>query len=301
MANATNQVDYAAEDLATFLAKAVSDGTYADVVGDLKVDAGGNGAAASDIASSVGQLWGNLVDDFFQSSYPFVRAVATGNLTGPIEIAGDLDVTGNLDLSGSNGIVKIGDGNGTGPTLRIDADLVTGSGNLQFFKNNSLRWWLRNNTAQDFTIANAALGTILEFTDSNGLVTAKFDMQVDGVLDHARDEYTQGSGIGTADFAISAGWGSGSSVSAAGGTDARGFVEITAAGTPAADPTVTLTFVDGAWSAAPFAMLQRNDASAPNPTGAFLTYTTTTTTLVITFRGTPVAGNTYRIEWRAYG
>jgi hypothetical protein len=66
----------------------------------------------------------------------------------------------------------------------------------------------------------------------------------------------------------------------------------------AANPTVTLTFHDGTWFAAPFAVVGRND---PNSPAGAPTWSITPTTLVITFHGTPVAGSSYTFAWMVIG
>lgn len=76
MANASNIFDLTGESLSTFLAKSIGDGTYDDVFGTLKVDEGGQAAAATGIATAVGQLWGNGFDDYLQATYDFTRNVA---------------------------------------------------------------------------------------------------------------------------------------------------------------------------------------------------------------------------------
>jgi len=76
MANTVNIFDFAGDDLATFLATPISDGTYADVFNTLKVDA--TAAAASQIFEYAGQLLSNGVDDFIQASYPYIRTIALG-------------------------------------------------------------------------------------------------------------------------------------------------------------------------------------------------------------------------------
>ena len=54
MANAVNIFDFAGEVLAAFLAKPVSNGTYADVFGTLKVDQAGEEASATEIQQYAG-------------------------------------------------------------------------------------------------------------------------------------------------------------------------------------------------------------------------------------------------------
>lgn len=82
MADPVNPFDFAGEDLVTFLAKVVSDGTYADIVEALKVDAAGQAVPASRIVEAIGQLYGNTMDDFLLAAYPLLRQVATGGAGG---------------------------------------------------------------------------------------------------------------------------------------------------------------------------------------------------------------------------
>jgi hypothetical protein len=81
MANAVNIFNFAGEDLAAFLAKPVSNGTYADVFGTLKFDQAGEEASATEIQQYAGQLLGNGVDDFIQAAYPYIRQIAQGGVT----------------------------------------------------------------------------------------------------------------------------------------------------------------------------------------------------------------------------
>jgi len=82
MANPVNIFDFAGEDLATFLAKLVSDGNYGDVFGTLKQDMPTQEATATDIYQYGGQLFSNGVDDFIQASYPYIRQIAIGGAAG---------------------------------------------------------------------------------------------------------------------------------------------------------------------------------------------------------------------------
>lgn len=70
MANTPSEIDFATETLAAFLAKAVSDGTFDDVVTTLKIDNPGEEAAATQIQLAAGQIWSNVVDDFIKATYP---------------------------------------------------------------------------------------------------------------------------------------------------------------------------------------------------------------------------------------
>lgn len=103
------------------------------------------------------------------------------------------------------------------------------------------------------------------------------------------------------DYALSAGFGSTASVAVTtGSNDRRGRITITSAGTgQGASPTCTLTFKEGAFEVAPFAMVKRSSLGS-QPT-IEVSWTTTTTTLVMTFVGTPVAAETYAIDFTITG
>jgi hypothetical protein len=102
------------------------------------------------------------------------------------------------------------------------------------------------------------------------------------------------------DFTLAAGWGSTATVSAdANSTDQRFRVTVTANGAGlAANPNLTLIFKDTTvpWAVAPVAVAGMATAS----TGAIAHITTGSrsgvSTFVLTYRGTPVAGQTYIID-----
>lgn len=73
MGNPANVFDLAGEDLATFLAKAVSDGTWADVFTTTKVDKDNQTTAATAVREDAGALWSNAVDDYIRATYPLIR------------------------------------------------------------------------------------------------------------------------------------------------------------------------------------------------------------------------------------
>ena len=68
MANPTSVIDFSIP-LSTWLASAVSDGTWADVAQDLKVDEPGQAAPATAISTAAGQLWSNMIDDAILTLY----------------------------------------------------------------------------------------------------------------------------------------------------------------------------------------------------------------------------------------
>jgi hypothetical protein len=110
-----------------------------------------------------------------------------------------------------------------------------------------------------------------------------------------RFKANQGTAYSGADAAIvlSAGWGTGPAVSAAAGFDQAFSFSATAGTTPGANPTITVTFKDGTWTAAPQCIVSRNDIITPFNTPPH-TWTTSATQLVVTFNGTPTASNVYK-------
>jgi hypothetical protein len=98
VSNTTSIVDFSIP-LTTFLTTAISDGTWADVFGDLKFDRVGYEAAASQIAAAGGQLWSNGLDDMFKS----VWALNPGRKDYTLSTSGavtDSQVIATLDTNG---------------------------------------------------------------------------------------------------------------------------------------------------------------------------------------------------------
>lgn len=121
--------------------------------------------------------------------------------------------------------------------------------------------------------------------------------------DHRRLAASLGPTLVSGDFALSAGFGTTATVSGIGGagtaTDARGRFTVNSAGTgQAANPTITITFKDLAWTSTPFAIVSRNGG---NQATVLPTWSASTTTLTITFPGTPVAGESYTFEYILIG
>lgn len=112
-----------------------------------------------------------------------------------------------------------------------------------------------------------------------------------------------GTAIATTDWALGAGWGANAMVSAVSGNDQRGTVTVTtsALDTPGANPTLTLTFKDGTWTTAPFAVANLG-TTGTGLTGA-VEVNTTATTLVLEYVGTPTAlvSNTYVFHYHVIG
>lgn len=91
-------------------------------------------------------------------------------------------------------------------------------------------------------------------------------------------------------------WGVGSTFTAS-GNDQRGQIDVVNAAAAGANPTVTITFRDGAWPTTPFALVVRNDALAAAP----VTWVTTTTTLVITLNAAAAGVGTYKFAYFLLG
>ncbi len=100
---------------------------------------------------------------------------------------------------------------------------------------------------------------------------------------------TGGTATATTDWALTSGWGAGATISAVTGNDVRGTVTVTTdvLDTPTLNPVITLTFKNGTWTTAPFAISNINN-NGTGPMGA-ASSKTTATTLVLTFIGTPTA------------
>ncbi len=145
-------------------------------------------------------------------------------------------------------------------------------------------------TGTMFSTAAAVSDVALEVLDmeDTGLVMAA------GTGAFARQRHTP---LPVGAFVLDANWGVGATVAiiAPDARDRRGEIEVTPAGAPGANPTITLTFAQGPYPCVPRAIVARNDVAAPSP--AFATWATTLTTLVITFNATPIAGNAYRFAY----
>jgi hypothetical protein len=100
-----------------------------------------------------------------------------------------------------------------------------------------------------------------------------------------------------ADFALSAGWGGAPLIQTVTGTDGRGTILVRAVGGGfITNPSITLTFADGAWPQQPFALVQKIGGNGPS---AFTPITTlTSTTFVWIYAATPIEGLTYQFSWQ---
>lgn len=101
--------------------------------------------------------------------------------------------------------------------------------------------------------------------------------------------------------ALHANWGGTATMAiSAGSTDMSGEITVTAsASTPGANPTVVLTFADGAFDIAPKVLCHRTGGTGQR--GVQFEAVATTTTLTLTFIGTPVAAETHKVTWLVVG
>lgn len=94
-----------------------------------------------------------------------------------------------------------------------------------------------------------------------------------------------------------AGWGAAATfaveTAAPPSNDLRGKVSVSASGTPGANPTVAVTFKDGAFPVAPIPMICRAGTGALD----WCITANTTTGFTATLLGTPTSGVTYRFFW----
>ena len=109
---------------------------------------------------------------------------------------------------------------------------------------------------------------------------------------------SQGTALVAGDFALDANWGAGAAVSAVTGTDQAWQMTVTAAGIPALNAGVTLTFKDGTWTNAPICQAQ-----VIGGTGAVadMTGLPTATTWPLVYAAVPVAASTYIITGVCFG
>ncbi len=121
------------------------------------------------------------------------------------------------------------------------------------------------------------------------------------ISDGGRLDGTNGTAVTTANFAIGAGWGGTATFTiTSGSTDQRGQIVITAsATTPAqATATVTLTFIDGAFAAAPWPFVVLSVPPADAVTfGGPIDMAATTTALSWTSSVIPVAAKIYKYNY----
>lgn len=209
-----------------------------------------------------------------------------------IDTPADWSTTGNMLGLANNGTVRLRFADGA-----IN-QIITSRANLQFVTSGNDKYLIQNG-AHNWYISNVLL--------MNFSAAALFPQAAAGIdlgLDGQPWKRLRVSGTTpvAGDFVLSAGWGSTASVGTISGNDPHVRFTATSAGTgQAANPTITYTYKNGTWSTAPYCLVSFEDASTASELTTAVTQTTTATTLVITFRGTPTAARTYTFQTSCFG
>lgn len=289
-------------------------------------------------ANGTAAFWSDGSTKWHELSVPANVVLSTRNLVSTADITLDGSASATKDLSADRtiGLANAGAGAGTIGAAGITSITLDAKGRVTAAATATyvvaarsllstadiLLDGVASNTVdlsanRTIGLANAgpglgALGTTASFLqtvtlDAKGRVTAAAASNtVTGDLtsrDHIGRRLTvnTGTAIVAGDFTLSAGFGTTRSIASitTGTRDMRGLFSVSSSGTgQAANPTITLTFKDGTFPAAPFAMVSRNGGSQPT---VQTTWQTTATTLVITFVGTPVAGDTFGYSYMVMG
>lgn len=227
-------------------------------------------------------------------------------------VAGALTIdSGGLTITAGGETITAGDLTVTAGNLIFGAaasQIVPGVTSLSL-RNNA-------NNADNFLLSDAGAGTVragltattgnITATAGNVVATAGNLTAVAGEVSTRRLKAAFGTALANADFTLSAGWGTTASVTFPLGSayDSRGSVRIASSGTgQGANPTVTLTFKNGSFSTGGWAVCQRGVGAGAGfggdqPTVQFMVVDVTGGTAVtFSFRGTPVAGESYDLWW----
>lgn len=229
-----------------------------------------------------------------------------GTFSGAVQGA-SLSISGDATFTGVASAIVLGDGTNAGNAqsryqkpdtgnqsfmlLRVGASAAGNRWLRQHDSSENVNWIVCDGSGNTLAI----LPLSLRYVATNGRTYVS-------VARLTRDRSTA---LQASDVAISAGWGTGASVSAvlAGSNFSRGQITITAGSTPAANPTITITDPDGTWAAAGITTSQRNggtDTLFMVP-GQHWTTTDNAATIVFTMVGTPTNGNTVIIRWDRSG
>ena len=121
------------------------------------------------------------------------------------------------------------------------------------------------------------------------------------ITDAGRLDGSVGRAVTAANFALGVGWGDGANVITvtAGSTDQRGTVTIQSIGANQAQATATvaLTFIDGAYASAPFALVNLSNNDNAVTTAQPQSVACSTTVLSWTQSVLPVATKVYKFSW----
>ena len=128
-----------------------------------------------------------------------------------------------------------------------------------------------------------------------GTITSGSSVTASAAVNGKRVTVNQASVLVVGDFTLT-NWGTGASVTITNTTshDQAFTITITTGTSPAANPTATLTFHDGAWTNIPVYLCKKEGGTGS--LASFIEQPATTTTLPITLVGTPSSGNTFIIS-----
>ena len=145
-----------------------------------------------------------------------------------------------------------------------------------------------------YSDANTSTGLVINQGSSTGgkPVVLISSLRPTSYINTSKRYKATGTDMTVGTFVLSAGWGASSvPVVTSNSTDTRWSINFQSLGAgQAANPTITITFADGTWTTAAFAVVTMNSG-----TGTLLmpTYTITATQMVITYPGTPVLNQYY--------
>ena len=221
------------------------------------------GVATSVVGRSANSL-GNVAD---------IAAASDGQILGRFGTTVSFSATPNIATSVTVPLVIGGIAVGSS----LDLKSTSGAGTTDF-----IRFLVGNNGATEAAriLDNGNFGF--------GTISPGNRVEIGGT-GASRLAITGGTATAAIDWALTSGWGANAIISAVSGNDVRGTVTVTTSvlDTPTLNPVITLTFKDGTWTNAPFAVSNIN-ANGTGPMGAS-SCKTTATTLVLTYDGTPTA------------
>jgi len=232
----------------------------------------------------------------------------SASFTGTVSVTGAggvqttaLAATGNVSFITAGQSIFHGDGVSAGNVTEEIRKAAANNFVHQVFRNGTaaagLRWlkiFLSNtNVRTDRYDVNGANPVTFELDDWTSIIKRLRRIAAD-----------QGTAVTSAAFAPTGFGGAGAAIAVStGSTDQRGEVTFTVGAAPAANPSFVFTFVDGAWPTAnPYGSVQFSGGTGfVAGTVTRFTRTRNQTTLTVTFVGTPIAGETYSIEWNLMG
>ncbi len=209
----------------------------------------------------------------------------TTTLGAFVGVTGSMTVGGSVTITGAFGVT----GTGTfGATLTANANFgVTGTAVF----------------GQTVTLSGRLVGTTGQF--SGGLTTGGKITATASDADIRRLQLRQGTLLVAGNFSMSPGWGNTASLQIIQDSyDCHGAFKVTAGGTGiGANPTVTINFVDGTFGNVRAVAMATTDTTTDDQVTVPWTVQPMSlgTTLVLTWRGTPVAGKNYGVEYLIVG